>query len=54
MTPEVPKSCPNVDTKILMPNKTWADQAGSHEKDFGRVSSKLKAYESMKRYLKLC
>ena len=26
---EVPKTCANVDTKILMPNKTWADQAGT-------------------------
>lgn len=24
---QVPTSCPNVDAKILMPNKTWADQA---------------------------
>eukprot|EP00913_Durusdinium_trenchii_P024626 g23118.t1 len=32
----VPKSCPNVDAKILMPNKTWLDQS-----EFERMSAKL-------------
>ena len=26
-TSQVPKSCPNVDAKMLMPNKTWSNQA---------------------------
>eukprot|EP00434_Breviolum_minutum_P018090 symbB.v1.2.015955.t1/scaffold1204.1/size131571/2 len=33
---QVPKTCPNVDAKILMPNKTWLDQA-----EFERMSAKL-------------
>lgn len=33
---QVPKTCPNVDSKILMPNKTWSDQA-----EFEKMSAKL-------------
>eukprot|EP00913_Durusdinium_trenchii_P016076 g15110.t1 len=33
---QVPKTCPNVDAKILMPNKTWSDQA-----EFEKMSAKL-------------
>eukprot|EP00913_Durusdinium_trenchii_P024628 g23120.t1 len=35
---KVPKSCPNVDSQILMPNKTWTDQT-----EFERMSTKLSA-----------
>ncbi|CAJ1338095.1 unnamed protein product [Effrenium voratum] len=33
---QVPKSCPNVDTQILMPNKTWKNQ-----EDFEHTAVKL-------------
>merc|ERR1712129_677414 len=32
----VPKTCPGVDSNILMPNKTWSDQA-----EFGKSAQKL-------------
>mmetsp|Transcript_3441 Transcript_3441/g.5770 ORF Transcript_3441/g.5770 Transcript_3441/m.5770 type:complete len:589 (+) Transcript_3441:36-1802(+) len=48
---QVPKTCPNVDTKILMPNKTWADQ-----EEFKVTAAKLASLfkDNFKKYEEGC